>query len=214
MRHEREVHLVKPLDNSIVPATLIIGVTVDEVDEAVGLWSPYLDAQLRAGVATPQHAHWQWQRKARAVEGRSYYTLSGIAVDGEIQALMLWEDTFARAKHPDQKDTTIVYIPFLSTAPWNDIEIVPTPSYRGCGTILLEEATVYSTRLGYKGRVGLHSLPQAEEFYRDRCKMSDLGPDPDPEHQGLRYFEFTKDEAQKFLTNNKKRRKQYGIANR
>jgi len=127
---------------------------------------------------------------------------------------MLWEDTFARAKHPDQKDTTIVYIPFLSTAPWNDIEIVPTPSYRGCGTILLEEATVYSTRLGYKGRVGLHSLPQAEEFYRDRCKMSDLGPDPDPEHQGLRYFEFTKDEAQKFLTNNKKRRKQYGIANR
>lgn len=206
MRHEHPVQLIKPLDDSIVPATLIVGVTTDEVDEAVGLWSPYLAAQLGAGASRPQHAHWAWERKARAVAGLSHYAICGISVEGEMQALMLREDLVARAKHPDQKNTSIVYISFLSTAPWNDHEIVPTPSYRGCGTILLNEAVAHSADLGYKGRVGLHSLPQAETFYRDRCRMADLGLDPDPGHQGLRYFEFTKTSAQDFLKNNKTRR--------
>lgn len=201
MRTESEVHLLKPLTNTLVRATLIVGVTVDEVDEAVGLWSPYLDEQIRSGCPRPQHAHWEWDRKARAVLGLSAYTICGVVADGEMQALMLREDTFARAKHPDQRGTSLVYVPFLSTAPWNDREIVPTPSYRGCGSILLKEATQYSNSLGFKGRVGLHSLPQAEPFYRDRCGMIDLGLDPDPEHENLRYFEFTKQAAQTYLKN-------------
>lgn len=201
MRKETDAHLVRPLDDTIVAAKLIIGVTVDEIDEAVGLWSPYLTQQIQAGIGRPQHAHWEWERKARAVNGLLAYTFCGITVETEMQALMLREDTFARAKHPDQRGMPIVYVPFLATAPWNDKEIVPTPAYRGCGTILLKESVDYSHTIGYKGRVGLHSLPQAEGFYRDRCKMVDLGVDPDPEHQNLRYFEFTNEAARTFLRN-------------
>jgi hypothetical protein len=37
--------------------------------------------------------------------------------------------------------------------------------------------------------VGLHSLPQAERFYTDRCRMTRLGHDS--EYFGLTYFELT-----------------------
>ena len=30
---------------------------------------------------------------------------------------------------------------------------------------------------GFKGRVGLHALPQAEQFYREKCGMTPLGKD-------------------------------------
>ena len=200
MRTESEVHLVKPVDNSIVVAKLVINVTIDEVDEAVGLWSPYLDQQIQAGLTRPQHAHWEWDKKARRVKGNESCTICGIMVESEMQALMLWEDLFGRAKHPDQKENPLVLVEFLAVAPWNDRDIVPTPSYRGCGTLLLKEGVEHSMFLGYRGRVGLHSLPQAEPFYREKSGMIDLGKDPDPEHQGLRYFEFTKERAQIFLS--------------
>jgi hypothetical protein len=207
MRKEIHVDLIRPIDNSIVSAKLIKGLTIDEVDEAVGLWSPYLDQQIQAGVHRPQHAHWEWDKKARAVEGDSYYTLCGICVDTEMQALMLRENDFARAKHPDQRGTPIVDVVFLSTAPWNDRDIVPTPAFRRCGTLLLQEAVEHSFGVRYKGRVGLHSLPQAEKFYRDICGMIDLGVDPDSDYQGLRYLEFTKEAAQAFLQSTKQERR-------
>jgi hypothetical protein len=205
VRRESPIQLLKPVDGTIVDGTLIVDVTVDEVDEAVGLWSPYLIQQLQSGVAQPQHAHWEWNRKARAVLGMPGRTICGVMVGGEMQAMMLREDVWSRAKHPDELGRPIVTVEFLSTAPWNDVDIVPTPAYRGAGTILITEAVNHSLSLDYKGRLGLHSLPQAEPFYRNRCKMVDLGPDPDPDHQGLRYFEFTKETAHEFLKAQKRK---------
>lgn len=179
--------------------SLIVGVTVDEVDEAVGLWSPYLDQLVVDGTPRPEHAHWEWDRKVRAVRGMPEYTVVGVSVENEMQGLMMREEAWSRAKHPDQKGSPIVYIVFLSTAPWNDVHLVPTPAFRGAGSVLLTEAVNYSLSLGYKGRIGLHSLKQSEEFYRDRCGLVDLGVDPEPDHQGLRYFEFTKERAEAFM---------------
>ena len=66
MRTESDVELVRPLDNTVVAARLITGLAIDEVDEAVGLWSPYQEEQIRTGRPRPQHAHWEWDVKARA----------------------------------------------------------------------------------------------------------------------------------------------------
>lgn len=52
--------------------------------------------------------------------------------------------------------------------------------------------------MGFGGRIGLHSLPQAETFYRDW--MTDFGRDP--QHQGLRYFEMSESQPQAFLREN------------
>ena len=50
---------------------------------------------------------------------------------------------------------------------------------------------------GNRKRIGLHSLPQADSFYRDRCRMSDLGRDASK--QNLTYFEMTDAQAAQFL---------------
>ena len=198
-RTEIDVELVRPIDGSAAAARLIVGVTVDEVDEAVGLWSPYLKERTNAGAARPQHEHWEWNYKARAVDGMPGYVMCGVSCKSEMQALMLSDHAFSRSKHPDHFGSPIVYVAFLSTAPWNDTGIVPMPAYRGCGTILIQEAVAHSIALGFKGRVGLHSLGQAEKFYRERCGMTDLGIDPDPDHEGLRYFEFTHESGHAFV---------------
>ncbi len=51
--------------------------------------------------------------------------------------------------------------------------------------------------LGYEGRVGLLSLPQAEEFYVRTCQMTALGPDRG--YDGLWYFEWATDAARRFV---------------
>jgi hypothetical protein len=50
---------------------------------------------------------------------------------------------------------------------------------------------------GFHGRVGLHSLPQAEAFYRDTCLMASLGADASC--QDLPYYELTREKAAEFL---------------
>jgi hypothetical protein len=53
-----------------------------------------------------------------------------------------------------------------------------------------------SESLGYAGRVGLHSLEQAEDFYVRTCQMTTLGPDRG--YHGLWYFEWTTERARRF----------------
>ena len=50
---------------------------------------------------------------------------------------------------------------------------------------------------GFHGRVGLHSLPQAEEFYEQKCGMTRIGVDPD--YESLSYFELTQERAAEIL---------------
>jgi uncharacterized protein YerC len=47
----------------------------------------------------------------------------------------------------------------------------------------------------FDGRIGLHSLPTVEKFYRDVCGMTDLGIDA----TRLRYFEMTATAARRFI---------------
>jgi hypothetical protein len=123
----------------------------------------------------------------------------GIECRGEWQGLLLGECTRHRSRtSPPPKE--LVYVEFVESAPWN-WELEPLgqePLYRGVGPQLLEMATRWSEQLGFKGRLGLHSLPQAESFYRDRCQMTDLGPDAN--YTGMRYFEMTETQAQRILS--------------
>ena len=75
--------------------------------------------------------------------------------------------------------------------------IVQFPRYRGVGSILIRVAIALSEDLGFRGRLGLHSLPQADGFYADTCNMVDLGVDRD--YHNLRYFEMTPECAQAFI---------------
>jgi len=48
---------------------------------------------------------------------------------------------------------------YIETAPWNIKLLEPKPRYGGVGARLIRVATELSLDEGYKGRVGLHSLP-------------------------------------------------------
>jgi len=68
--------------------------------------------------------------------------------------------------------------------------------YSQVGTRLIQAAVELSFANEFKGRVGLHSLPDAEGFYR-RIGMSPVSQDP--KKQNLLWFEFTPEAAHVFL---------------
>ena len=100
------------------------------------------------------------------------------------------------AREPSQEGKPLVYVEYLEVAPWNRPELGATPRLRGLGTALMTATIALSEEEGFKGRIGLHSLPQADDFYR-RCGMTDLGPDQ--AYQNLRYFEMTAEQARALL---------------
>ncbi|MGE6711914.1 hypothetical protein ACQKI2_17570, partial [Hyphomonas sp. NPDC076881] len=103
---------------------------------------------------------------------------------------------------PDQKNDHLVYIDFVEAAPWNRREILgELPKFSGAGSILIRAAIEYSKVEGFKGRIGLHSLPQANDFYANRVRMTDLGQDSN--YQNLRYFEMTPEQAEAFIREGK-----------
>ena len=112
-------------------------------------------------------------------------------------------DTVSKRSRIDiQRNQHLVYVEYVENAPWNRGELFDQPRYRGVGSILIRAAISLSKELEFHGRIGLHSLPQANEFYANSCGMSNLGADPD--YEGLCYFEMTTEHAQAFIDKGEK----------
>jgi hypothetical protein len=119
-----------------------------------------------------------------------------VVCDGMTQGLMRIDLTHS-SRLATQHGKPLVYVEYLEAAPWNRPELSSPPRYRGVGSALIAAAILLSMSEGFKGRIGLHSLPQADQFYRDTCCMSDLGPDAN--YRGnLKYFEMTPAQAAAF----------------
>lgn len=86
-----------------------------------------------------------------------------------------------------EPNRSLVYVHSLATAPWNRITNPDPNGFRAVGRALLKFAQFRSEELGYGGLVGLHSLLNAEPFYR-KMGMIDGGADPDKEN--MTYFEW------------------------
>jgi hypothetical protein len=110
--------------------------------------------------------------------------LVALELDGQVQGLM----AILRLPRPGRLgDGAVVYVDYLEAAPWNLKGFSDRPRFLGVGTVLMAEAVRISAEEGLDGRVGLHSLPQAEAFY-DKCKMTRLGEDPT--YFDLVYYEY------------------------
>jgi hypothetical protein len=165
-------------------------------------WLAYLDAMegamSRAGATftKPENYHWRWHPKV----GCSSHLLScptlAVECDSEAQGFMLLKTDGHFAQLVPEKGKPLVYIPFLATAPWNQRGLADQPRFSGVGTILLRAAITISLDAEFKGRIGLHSLPQAEGFYE--CHgFHCLGVDPDKEN--LKYYELSPAKAAEFM---------------
>jgi hypothetical protein len=166
-------------------------------------WQPMLFGVLqelaRNGVPQthwPQSWHWNWEKKTARVQGLLAFRGLSVVAHGETQGLAQ-VDLTKSGREPSQRGKPLVYLDYLEVAPWNRPELGMPPRLRGVGTALVSAVVELSVDEGFKGRIGLHSLPQADDFYRKRCGMTDLGPDP--AYQNLRYFEMTAEQARAFL---------------
>jgi hypothetical protein len=89
----------------------------------------------------------------------------------------------------------LVYVNFLEVAPWNK-PTAPHRAFQGLGPILLRIACDISIQRGYNGRVGLHSVAEAEDFYR---RIGFQVFDCPSEYNEL-YMELSGPEARKLLS--------------
>ncbi len=145
----------------------------------------------------PQHVHWNWREKQKAVEGILAYRMFGIECASEMQGLMLLVTAGKTCRIESQKGKPLVYVHFLAAAPWNLPSITSEPRFSLVGTVFIAVAIQLSLEEEFSGRIGLHSLPQADAWYEKACGMTNLGVDPSA--QNLKYFEMTPEQASEFL---------------
>ena len=198
------VHLFNVARGDPEPAELWDAITEQQLADWEGEWVPELFKAVqrlnRAGVERkhwPQSRHWDWRRKIVALQGMLASPGFSIVCDGLTQGMMIVDTVKKRCRIDSQKGQHLVYVEFVETAPWNRVELFDPPRYRGIGSILIRAAVALSEDSEFYGRIGLHSLPQANGFYANTCGMTDLGADPD--YKGLRYFEMTPEQARTFV---------------
>jgi hypothetical protein len=145
------------------------------------------------GLAPLEHEHWDWRNKADSVEAGEHM-LVAVECQGEAQGLMA---VFRTPRPGRLGGGPVAYVDYVESAPWNLKGLTGDPRFLGVGTILVADAVRLSVETSLGGRVGLHSLPQAEAFYETKCRMTRVGPDPG--YYDLVYFESTDQQAADWL---------------
>jgi hypothetical protein len=146
----------------------------------------------------PEPLHWNWWRKAEELELLGTTQL-GIFCEGRWQALMMTKTVPYTARLAPDQGKPLVYVDYVEVAPWNwKIQAIDQDrDFLALGATLLKVAVVQSLKEEFHGRVGLHALPGAEKFYLDHG-MVRLAPDA--HKQNLVYFEFSRENAEHFVT--------------
>jgi hypothetical protein len=204
MSERSVVYLKDSSSGELVEATFLAELDRAEVENAERQWIPFLRErleQLKASAVPrekwPEHSHWNWREKYEVTEGLLAYKMFGIECHSQMQGMMLVATAGKTCRLAPQKGKPLVYVHFLAAAPWNVPSIVEKPRFSLAGSILIAAAIHLSLAEEFSGRIGLHSLPQSDDWYAKKCGMTDLGPDQAT--QNLRYFEMTPEQAAEFL---------------
>ncbi|GAB2188254.1 hypothetical protein [uncultured Roseibium sp.] len=192
-------------------AEIFHGISADNIAHVEGRWRPMFETRRRDAEAAgmtmadvnAEDYHWEWAKKAfGALNNPLLYDVFVIECGGGTQAIMITckggEDCFSR--HHEHERAPLVYVELVATAPWNRPKLVATPTYKGPGRAMIGTAVSLSLEEEFEGRIGLHSLPGAEVFYRDAIGMTDFGIDKEGVHEGLRYFELPRSRAATFFS--------------
>lgn len=187
-----------------VAAELWDEITELQLDDWSNKWQPAQTAaehqhRLSGGAYAllTQSTHWDWRRKAEVTEKLLAIRRFSVMCRGVTQGMMI-VDTSLEGRLQSQAGKPLVYIEFLETAPWNRPGSASSEAPLGLvGAILIRTAIELSLQEDFKGRIGLHSLPQSNAWYTSFCGMTDLGADA--QKQNLNYFEMTPEQAGAFI---------------
>ena len=199
------IELIRRADSALVEADLLEGLKPADLVILEREWAAERSLVMQALLQRempradwPQSLHWDWSRKAaelKLLESTGF----GIVCQKKWQGAMLTKTASHAARLGEHKGKPIVYIDFLEIAPWNwrIPEIDRDGEYRGVGSVLFWRAVKQSEEEGFHGRVGLHALPQAEQFYEKGCGMMPI--ERDAKKQNLLYFELSAEQAARHL---------------
>lgn len=201
---QNSIPLKDALRQESVYATFLEDVAPSLIEEAEAVWRPEAlrlkkEALLR-GVSEDdlplQHDHWDWKAKKQKATSESRFF--GVCYERMMQGMMNLSP-----KQPcqlaEQSGKELVYIDYIEIEPWNLLYLAEVPQYRGIGSFFLEAAIQLSHETGTEGRIGLHSLEQAEQFYHN-CGMADCGVQKIGHSlYNYRYFEMTPVQARSFV---------------
>ncbi len=170
-------------------AALYEGIQERHLTDVEEIWQPALTLLERWSDRgqRPESAHWNWRAKMRHVRRKKTQHSFAIVHRDVTQGLMI-VDTSRTAQLEPGRGQKLVYVDYVEVAPWNRHGWQPHRVFHSVGSHFLGVAVDLSFRMGLRGRIGLHSLPQADSFYR-RHQMTDLGPDA--AYDALRYFELS-----------------------
>lgn len=159
---EPKIYLTDWATGVAVEAELVLNLDREALEDADTFWR-VAAKRLSAKAGEKEHSHWDWAVKFDAFVGQGMFI--AIERSGLMEGLMFLRfDKVARLA--TQEAQPLVYVDYLEVAPWNVVWLNPTPRYKGVGRLLFQAALQISRERGWEGRVGLHSLPQAEGFYR------------------------------------------------
>jgi len=203
----QEVHLKDTESGTLVPAVLCEGLSDQNLKDYEHLWRPLLlDNAIRVLLrlkpieSTPEDMHWDWRNKLVAsAQAPLAFREYAIECEGETQGLMQINLGLNNSRLEPGKP--LLYVQYVQTAPWNRGKIPNRRKYALVGTLLLMTAIRVSEEEGFNGRIGLHSLPRAETFYKGRF-MTEF--ENDITHQNLKYYELNEKSAAGMLDNMKK----------
>lgn len=174
---EPKIYLTDWATGVAVEAELVQNLDREALEDTDTFWR-VAAKRLSAKAGEKDHAHWDWAAKFDAFSEAGEFI--AIERSGLMEGLM-----FLRFDKLARLATQEVYVDYLEVAPWNLAWLNPTPRYKGVGRLLFQVAREVSLERGWEGRVGLHSLPQAEGFYR-HIGLHDPGTDVSYAH--LRNF--------------------------
>jgi hypothetical protein len=185
---QKNVKLLEASRNVKIDAD-ILTITSKHIADVTTYW------KHRLKPSEEEDRHWDWGSKIR-LKGTSNFESYALECQQITQGLIILEIDFHRSRIESGK--SLVYVDYLSTAPWNRSSFENPARYKGVGGILLGWAVSRSFDLEYQGRIGLHSLPKAEGFYR-KFNINDFGKDPN--YYNLRYFELSSESAKSLFAN-------------
>lgn len=206
------LQLLEVASGNLVPAELAIPISEKQLSDWKTHWHAEnqirIEQLIKANVPRaewPQSLHWEWDNKLNGLAKLLTKQSFAITCQDLTQGLMLVDlSSTIRARLPKQKGKDIVYIEYLEIAPWNwkDSRFAP-PVYSLIGGHLMAAAIEISIQQDFKGRIGLHSLPQSVPFY-ERIGMTNLGI-MDSKYPKLPYFEFSEENAQNYIEKGEKK---------
>jgi len=116
--------------------------------------------------AADESDSWDWPRKFSQRKGEHRFL--GLRVAGRLEGLLQVSLNWVPARNNGETRAALLYVEHIETAPWNQERYVGKQHrvYQHVGLQLIHAAGRLSLAEGFRGRLGLHSLPLSAEFYR------------------------------------------------